>query len=91
MLLDLFFKYPWNNFLHTQVENCLINALDRYACEDSEKTDVKYSNALNNHVSFVRFALVGNKLMESLVLQLFVECKLIERILDAWKDNDEKQ
>ncbi|KAK3909747.1 Serine/threonine-protein phosphatase 6 regulatory subunit 3 [Frankliniella fusca] len=26
-LLDLFFKYQWNNFLHTQVEQCIASAL----------------------------------------------------------------
>lgn len=50
VLLDLFFKYPWNNFLHTQVENCLINALEIYTIVDNEKINEKLSNALNNHV-----------------------------------------
>ncbi|XP_026283493.1 serine/threonine-protein phosphatase 6 regulatory subunit 3 isoform X1 [Frankliniella occidentalis] len=27
VLLDLFFKYQWNNFLHTQVEQCIASAL----------------------------------------------------------------
>ncbi|KAJ1523259.1 hypothetical protein ONE63_001138 [Megalurothrips usitatus] len=27
VLLDLFFKYQWNNFLHTQVEQCISSAL----------------------------------------------------------------
>lgn len=27
VLLDLFFKYQWNNFLHTQVEMCISAAL----------------------------------------------------------------
>lgn len=51
VLLDLFFKYPWNNFLHTQVENCLISALKIHFPEGSE---VK-SDALNNHVSYCPF------------------------------------
>lgn len=28
VLLDLFFKYTWNNFLHTQVEQCLAFVLN---------------------------------------------------------------
>ncbi|XP_018567798.1 serine/threonine-protein phosphatase 6 regulatory subunit 3 isoform X1 [Anoplophora glabripennis] len=66
VLLDLFFKYPWNNFLHTQVENCLISALKTHVSEEIDDT-----NALTKH--------------------LLVNCKLIERILGAWKENDEQQ
>lgn len=46
VLLDLFFKYPWNNFLHTQVENCLISALKTHVSEEIDDT-----NALTKHVS----------------------------------------
>ncbi|KAJ8928124.1 hypothetical protein NQ314_019350 [Rhamnusium bicolor] len=67
VLLDLFFKYSWNNFLHTQVENCLISALKTHVSEENEEN----TNALSKH--------------------LLVNCKLIERILDAWKENDEQQ
>ncbi|KAJ8945940.1 hypothetical protein NQ318_016768 [Aromia moschata] len=67
VLLDLFFKYPWNNFLHTQVENCLISALKTHVSDENEEN----SNALTKH--------------------LLVNCKLIERILGAWKENDEQQ
>ncbi|XP_063910492.1 serine/threonine-protein phosphatase 6 regulatory subunit 3 isoform X1 [Zophobas morio] len=67
VLLDLFFKYPWNNFLHTQVENCLISALKTHTSDESDEN----SNALSRH--------------------LLVNCNVIERILKAWKDNDEQQ
>ncbi|XP_008200387.1 serine/threonine-protein phosphatase 6 regulatory subunit 3 isoform X2 [Tribolium castaneum] len=67
ILLDLFFKYPWNNFLHTQVENCLISALKTHTTDESNEN----SNALSTH--------------------LLVKCNVIERILKAWKDNDEQQ
>ncbi|KAL3275427.1 hypothetical protein HHI36_020188 [Cryptolaemus montrouzieri] len=67
LMLDLFFKYPWNNFLHTQVERCLVLALKTYVSEDSDDT----ANALCKH--------------------LLENCKLIDRILGAWKENDEKQ
>ncbi|XP_044748318.1 serine/threonine-protein phosphatase 6 regulatory subunit 3 isoform X2 [Coccinella septempunctata] len=66
-ILDLFFKYSWNNFLHTQVEKCLVLALKHYVTEDSDDTAV----ALCKH---------------------FIEnCKLIERILEAWEENDKQQ
>jgi hypothetical protein len=67
VLLDLFFRYPWNNFLHTQVENCLISALKTHTSDESDEN----SNALSRH--------------------LLVNCNVIERILKAWKDNDEQQ
>lgn len=48
VLLDLFFKYQWNNFLHAQVENCLVSALKTdFGAEDSENK----SDALTKHVS----------------------------------------
>nr|CAH7754764.1 unnamed protein product [Callosobruchus chinensis] len=67
VMLDLFFKYQWNNFLHTQVKSCFISALK------SNRTDEKGEslNALSRH--------------------LLINCKLIERIIEAWKENDEQQ
>lgn len=47
VMLDLFFKYPWNNFLHTQVENCLVAALEVGSGEENQIT------TLRNHVSRV--------------------------------------
>ncbi|CAG9856182.1 unnamed protein product [Phyllotreta striolata] len=68
VLLDLFFHYQWNNFLHAQVENCLIAALrNRSASSDSDDK----TNALTKH--------------------LLTKCNVIERILKAWKENDEQQ
>ncbi|XP_025993083.1 serine/threonine-protein phosphatase 6 regulatory subunit 3 isoform X2 [Solenopsis invicta] len=60
-LLDLFFKYTWNNFLHTQVQQCLALAIN-FGRDD---TDI-YNN-------------------------IFIKCKLIERILEAWDKNESKQ
>ncbi|XP_056633810.1 serine/threonine-protein phosphatase 6 regulatory subunit 3 isoform X1 [Diorhabda sublineata] len=67
LLLDLFFKYQWNNFLHTQVENCLMGALKIHSSDDNDET----SNALSKH--------------------LLSKCRVIERIINAWKENDEQQ
>lgn len=61
-LLDLFFKYTWNNFLHTQVQQCLALAVN-YGHRDN---DIIYNN-------------------------IFIKCKLIERILEAWDKNESKQ
>ncbi|KOX78430.1 Serine/threonine-protein phosphatase 6 regulatory subunit 3 [Melipona quadrifasciata] len=62
-LLDLFFKYSWNNFLHTQVQFCLALAIN---CDFKDTNDIIYDNIFN-------------------------KCRLIERILQAWDENDSKQ
>ncbi|XP_076169433.1 phosphatase 6 regulatory subunit 1-like protein fmt isoform X2 [Ptiloglossa arizonensis] len=62
-LLDLFFTYTWNNFLHTQVQLCLALAVN---CDFKDTNDIIYSN-------------------------IFIKCKLIDRILEAWDKNDNKQ
>ncbi|XP_011266913.1 serine/threonine-protein phosphatase 6 regulatory subunit 3 isoform X2 [Camponotus floridanus] len=61
-LFDLFFKYTWNNFLHTQVQQCLALAIN---CGHRDN-DIIYNN-------------------------IFIKCKLIERILEAWDKNESKQ
>lgn len=61
-LLGLFFKYTWNNFLHTQVQQCLALAIN---CGHRDN-DIIYNN-------------------------IFIKCKLIERILEAWDKNESKQ
>ncbi|XP_012257302.2 serine/threonine-protein phosphatase 6 regulatory subunit 3 isoform X2 [Athalia rosae] len=63
VLLDLFFKYAYNNFLHTQVEQCIALAIN---------SDVEDANAV-------------------IYENIFVKCRIIERILEAWEENDTKQ
>ena len=46
VLIDLFFKFPWNNFLHAQVELCIANTLKLHSPEEQEEP-----NALTKHVS----------------------------------------
>lgn len=43
-LLDLFFKYMWNNFLHTQVQCCLALAVN---CDFKETNNIIYDNIFN--------------------------------------------
>lgn len=59
---DLFFKFPWNNFLHSQVEGCIRAAVsltsglavvaqgDDGNTETSENSDDSFS--LKYHVSY---------------------------------------
>uniref|UniRef100_A0A672IK42 Protein phosphatase 6, regulatory subunit 2b n=1 Tax=Salarias fasciatus TaxID=181472 RepID=A0A672IK42_SALFA len=64
VLLDLFFKYTWNNFLHLQVELC-VAAIIR-PCQDLTETPASEP-------------------------PLFQHCHLVQRILEAWEENDKMQ
>uniref|UniRef100_A0A4W4F7J0 Protein phosphatase 6, regulatory subunit 2a n=1 Tax=Electrophorus electricus TaxID=8005 RepID=A0A4W4F7J0_ELEEL len=70
LLLDLFFKYTWNNFLHFQVELCVASILNHSAHAGLQTPSM---------------------FMSLYVLQLFQQCRLVQRILDAWEENDKIQ
>uniref|UniRef100_A0A672QYN2 Serine/threonine-protein phosphatase 6 regulatory subunit 2-like n=1 Tax=Sinocyclocheilus grahami TaxID=75366 RepID=A0A672QYN2_SINGR len=77
LLLDLFFKYTWNNFLHLQVELCVASILNHSACNfhhryTSTMRDKMRKKNPENHI-------------------LFQHCRLVQRILDAWEENDKIQ
>uniref|UniRef100_A0A0A9XKM4 Serine/threonine-protein phosphatase 6 regulatory subunit 3 n=2 Tax=Lygus hesperus TaxID=30085 RepID=A0A0A9XKM4_LYGHE len=65
VLLDLFFQYTWNNFLHSQVDKCLAFALN------SSVPDSKDQNPL--------------------ISNIFIKCRLLQRILEAWEANETEQ
>uniref|UniRef100_A0A665UJK5 Serine/threonine-protein phosphatase 6 regulatory subunit 2-like n=1 Tax=Echeneis naucrates TaxID=173247 RepID=A0A665UJK5_ECHNA len=71
LLLDLFFKYSWNNFLHFQVELCVVAILNHPSSEE------RPSPGLQNH--------------DGMSAALFQKCRLVQRILDAWEENDRIQ
>ncbi|OXU18567.1 hypothetical protein TSAR_013934 [Trichomalopsis sarcophagae] len=60
ILFDLFFQFAWNNFLHTQVQQCLSLVIN---CDCPNVNEIMYSH-------------------------IFIKCKLINRILEAWETND---
>ncbi|XP_058792576.1 serine/threonine-protein phosphatase 6 regulatory subunit 3 [Phymastichus coffea] len=53
ILLDLFFQFAWNNFLHTQVQQCLSLAIN---CDCPEKSKIVFSHIF-----------VGSKLIERIL------------------------
>ncbi|CAG2100730.1 unnamed protein product, partial [Medioppia subpectinata] len=79
LLLNLFFDYPWNNFLHKQVEQmiaCILNNnsnSDPNCNELPSDCDESISSATN---------------IPALVKQLLTQCQLIERMCDAFEDSN---
>uniref|UniRef100_A0A8C1D0K9 Protein phosphatase 6, regulatory subunit 2a n=1 Tax=Cyprinus carpio carpio TaxID=630221 RepID=A0A8C1D0K9_CYPCA len=90
LLLDLFFKYTWNNFLHLQVELCVASILNHSAHSDHQNP------GLQNHEERPATG-TGSQVNEGTPGQnstsdpLFQHCRLVQRILDAWEENDKIQ
>uniref|UniRef100_A0A6Q2XHD7 Protein phosphatase 6, regulatory subunit 2b n=1 Tax=Esox lucius TaxID=8010 RepID=A0A6Q2XHD7_ESOLU len=88
LLLDLFFKYTWNNFLHFQVELCVAAILSHSTQEERAQVQL---------ITQERPTLpLEDTLQASLATQenapfLFQDCHLVERILEAWEENNKMQ
>uniref|UniRef100_A0A8C5AI58 Serine/threonine-protein phosphatase 6 regulatory subunit 2-like n=1 Tax=Gadus morhua TaxID=8049 RepID=A0A8C5AI58_GADMO len=82
LLLDLFFKYSWNNFLHFQVELCVasISGVDN---------NYLLSTIIDNNI-FYNINIFSCHFIENMSL-LFQTCRLVQRILEAWEQNDKIQ
>ncbi|XP_059810203.1 serine/threonine-protein phosphatase 6 regulatory subunit 3-like isoform X2 [Hypanus sabinus] len=81
VLLDLYFKYVWNNFLHLQVELCISTALGNPPAEDSTETNV------GNHTEDNSETNQDNPLIR----HLFQKCQLMHRVVSAWEENEKVQ
>lgn len=102
LLLDLFFKYTWNNFLHLQVELCVAAILRPCAHEmrlqpalgSQEKfkphQDASQEQALTETPSEPPVT-SENSAHNLMVTHLFQHCHLVQRILESWEDNDKIQ
>ncbi|NXJ98986.1 PP6R2 phosphatase, partial [Corythaixoides concolor] len=93
LLLDLFFKYTWNNFLHFQVELSIAAILSHSVQEGRTTTNDLESKeeVLNGNVATENLQTAENNTENIMVTHLFQKCCLVQRILDAWEANDKIQ
>ncbi|XP_060734767.1 serine/threonine-protein phosphatase 6 regulatory subunit 2 [Tachysurus vachellii] len=86
LLLDLFFKFTWNNFLHIQVEQC-VSAILNQTAPDGLVEDSPEPKGLEPtpHADVAMFS------HHDLLTHLFQTCRLLQRILDAWEENERTQ
>ncbi|XP_050991376.1 serine/threonine-protein phosphatase 6 regulatory subunit 2 isoform X1 [Labeo rohita] len=89
LLLDLFFKFSWNNFLHLQVEHCVSAILNQtthngktHDSPDQIQLETQDTQNLDKSDMFSRCDLIKH---------LLKDCRLVQRILDAWDENDKTQ
>ncbi|XP_060949590.1 serine/threonine-protein phosphatase 6 regulatory subunit 3-like [Limanda limanda] len=72
---DMFFKYIWNNSLHSQVEMCTAMILAMPPAPSDIQPDTEQEPARES----------------ILITHLLQNCQFIQRILDAWGSNEEEQ
>ncbi|XP_054632418.1 serine/threonine-protein phosphatase 6 regulatory subunit 2 isoform X2 [Dunckerocampus dactyliophorus] len=98
LLLNLFFKYTWNNFLHLQVELIVAAILRPCAHEmrlqpgvGSQDKTKSPQDASPEQALMETPVTPENAAHNLLVTHLFQHCRLVQRILVAWEENDKTQ
>ncbi|XP_076799633.1 serine/threonine-protein phosphatase 6 regulatory subunit 3-like isoform X1 [Clavelina lepadiformis] len=86
-LLDLFFRYEYNNFLHTQVVHCVQTVLGNAVtvgfspcCSTKSSTEKEMEKDDDDDTD-------NPRKVAPLLTHLFEDCRIIQRILDAWDDS----
>ncbi|NXD45983.1 PP6R2 phosphatase, partial [Copsychus sechellarum] len=96
LLLDLFFKYTWNNFLHFQVELSIAAILSHSAHEGKPSPGEQGSKEAPPEPPQPPQPPEPPEPPAGgpenvMVTHLFQKCCLVQRILDAWEANDKIQ
>lgn len=90
VLLDLFFRYEYNNFLHTQVVQCIQTVLSNAVTISTSRAPAYTSEeepGANEEQKKEDDDIENPRKVAPLLTHLFEDCRLIQRILDAWEDN----
>uniref|UniRef100_A0A672IJX7 Protein phosphatase 6, regulatory subunit 2b n=1 Tax=Salarias fasciatus TaxID=181472 RepID=A0A672IJX7_SALFA len=97
VLLDLFFKYTWNNFLHLQVELCVAAIIRPCAHEMRLQEKIKPQEDASQEQDLTETPASEPPVTSEdtahnlMVTNLFQHCHLVQRILEAWEENDKMQ
>lgn len=97
VLLDLFFTFIWNNFLQHQVELCVASILSQTSSPEEQTNhqgaapSPEPSEATPETNPTSEPSQPTDTDQPSLVAHLFQKCRLVQRILDAWEENDRTQ
>lgn len=104
LLLDLFFQYSLNNFLHAQVESCLKSIICWRKKTDVNTTAVISERAEDETLQTPKVQLDPENPLESkgesgdeaaaenpLLIKLLLDTRLIERMVGAWDTEDKRR
>ncbi|KAJ4477305.1 SAPS-domain-containing protein [Lentinula aciculospora] len=92
VLLDLFFEFPWNNFLHNAVYDILHQILTGQVDNSSHLREVSETPLKQRSDSTsVNCSVEGSRgYNRALILSLFRDAKLMHRIVEGQTRNDEE-
>jgi len=89
ILLDLFSRYEWNNFLHTNVQQCVFGILGgephRPLHAENNAAPESSAEAATNAATTEE---TETEKADTLLKHLFADCKLVERCLHLWEANE---